>query len=291
VHEVIDLTMEDSSDEIEDRPESSSAATSRRSRALRSERELVAGEDEYDPKHENIASKYANKLREWDANPVVTKLSKDELARLVSAVMRHMLFKSPTAGPVTREELVGLVNGIHKGQRNLSAYVIAVAQDKFPAAFGMEMKELLKPKPNADPRKQAAKGESSATKCFVLRSLLPVSMRRRYVHLPEDLAFQSFTMTTLALLVANSTSGGIPEDALWFHLSLLGIVKGVHHPTFGDPEQMMARLFKQRYLQKSARKVADNEQIVVDLAENASDEISKANIMKWIAEVMEHAES
>ena len=56
------------------------------------------------------------------------ELSAEEMNALVSAVMRHMLFKPKDAGPMARTELVTLINTKYKGKRNLTNVVIALAQ-------------------------------------------------------------------------------------------------------------------------------------------------------------------
>jgi hypothetical protein len=76
-----------------------------------------------------------------EASAVAKELSAEEMNSLVSAVMRHMLFKPTDAGPTARTELATLINSKYKGKRNLTNVVIALAQVR-SASTSVRLREL-----------------------------------------------------------------------------------------------------------------------------------------------------
>jgi len=248
-------------------------------------------DDERAPDLDKTARKYAAVVSKMDAENQKPDLSNEEVEKLVSAVMRHMLFKQPAVlGLTTREDLTKLINKNYQGRRNLSNYIIAVAQAQFPHAFGLEMKEIEKAKKkHTDPKKKLAAVDAAPAKMYVLRSLLPTRYQRRFVQLVSDKEEMGFTLLVLALIVT-SINDQILEDALWEHLEEVGIIKGRKHPKFGDPEALLQKLVKERYVAKDKVRTPEGEKFQFEIGESAKDQIPREEIQRFISDMMMGAE-
>ncbi len=209
--------------------------------------------------------------------------------------MRLMLFRRHKDGaPVSRSDLNAVVNKRWKDKRQLAPAVVALAQCRFLSSLGMEMKELEKAKRNealVDVKKRvaAAVDSGAAQKVFVLRSALPLRLRVAYVDRPEDAPKRGFTLAVLAM-VALAGETGLPEEQLWTQLQQLGVDKGsassAPHPALGNADGLLAQLVKQRYVQRNKVSGPDGERWVLELAENALDEIGADTLQEFVAKLM-----
>ncbi|KAK3189064.1 hypothetical protein Dsin_028625 [Dipteronia sinensis] len=77
-------------------------------------------------------------------------ISKEEIEKLVSELVRYVLFKSHQnfACPIKREELVQLVTKKYI-QHSLPAFVINAANDKFSTVFSYELREFQRSHPSS----------------------------------------------------------------------------------------------------------------------------------------------
>mmetsp|Transcript_33176 Transcript_33176/g.45957 ORF Transcript_33176/g.45957 Transcript_33176/m.45957 type:complete len:338 (+) Transcript_33176:197-1210(+) len=232
---------------------------------------------------------YLAAARVYLDHPVATSVSPQERDKLVSGVMRHMLFRQSSGGwgPVPREDLNKLVSLSHGQRRHLAGYVIALAQAKFPPLFGMEMRELERLRPAVqDPKKKAQGSVAVAMKVFVLRSLLPYRLRAKFLQGEPEQARHGFAMTVLALMLANDSKGALLEETLWDQLAGAGVERGRRHPLLGDPEAALQGLVRQRYIQKDKVTTPEGEKIQIQIAENALDEIPKESLIRFISDTV-----
>lgn len=221
-------------------------------------------------------------------------LSEEVWMELVSRVVRHVIFKSQRSGaPITRPELSQVVLEDSRlkelGRKGLATLVIAVAQHKLLDAFGLEMKEVSRVRPRhaayAD-RKKALTGDAEV-RVFILRSALPTHLRR-YSQLSRDDSSRAlaFVVTTLVKLAGDS----LGEDALWKYLGELGIKKGARdHPAFGDVEDELKKLVRQRYLIKEKCTQGLGEDYEYQLAENAVDKFPREKMDAHFKELLKRA--
>mmetsp|Transcript_30406 Transcript_30406/g.51225 ORF Transcript_30406/g.51225 Transcript_30406/m.51225 type:complete len:323 (+) Transcript_30406:267-1235(+) len=282
---------------VEEVPRRNGPSSSRGpSRAGRSADGNVSDEDldAADADFESTADMYERALRKMETDNLKPKdLSQEEVNKLLSAVMRQMLFKRPSSlGPVTREELSKIIGKDYPKKHNLANYIIALAQAKLPAFLGLEMKELEKhKKANPDPKKRLAERDVAAPKMYILRSLLPARMRRQYVELKQDKEANGFALTILALIITNNSNDRLDEDVLWTNLKEVGIFKGKPHHAFGDPETQLLKLVKQRYLTREKVKMSEGgEQFQYEIGEVANANIPRKRINDFIANMMVGAE-
>ncbi len=211
--------------------------------------------------------------------------------------MRVMLFRRHKDGaPVARGDLTALVSKAHKDKRSLPGYVIALAQRRFLASLGLEMRALAKAtRAEADVKKKVAGAGSgggggaatAAATVYVLRSALPAAQRTRFVDLEEQDAQAGLTLAVLSL-VAIAGDAGLAEAALWAQLGTLGLARGAPHPVFGDAEGAVEALVKQRYVQwgKRAQGGGAGEGRVLELAENGADEVGRDRLAAFVAATM-----
>ncbi|GJP29706.1 hypothetical protein CLOM_g19332 [Closterium sp. NIES-68] len=198
-------------------------------------------------------------------------ISREDREQAIGAVMRHMVFKNSShpGVPVSRDELNKVIAAQLAGRRvpGLPGVIIKEAQARFPAALGFDMKELERGTRgrggggggHEGGRDEGGGGEEGGdggggrggggggTKEYVLLSRLPAAVLSRFVDTPEQAAGSAFTTIVCALL--KGAGGSIPADKLWALLGALGVRRGEErHPQFGNVEENMKRLEKQRYV-------------------------------------------
>ncbi|KAK9862947.1 hypothetical protein WJX84_004989 [Apatococcus fuscideae] len=187
-------------------------------------------------------------ITEGDTLQAPAKLSVEERDKVIREAMRLMLFKqhSKPDQPVRRQEIVDAINSttLHRPS-NLSSYVIKQAQRRFAEVMGLEMKEIeLKVHLSQGKGKSKLGGGSSSSSAYVLRSLLPASIREKYVEAGNVQYDKGFAMVVFSLLATNA--GKISDGDLWAYLEQIGVTKGEVHPTFGKPELQLDTMEKQK---------------------------------------------
>jgi len=272
-------------------------------RAKRSKREVQEEakgvEEREEPPSEDeslldLRRTYRKAAQTAEAKLEALDLSEEVWMELVARVVRHVVFKSQrNCAPITRPELNQAVLEDTRlkelGRKGLAALVIAVAQYKLLDAFGLEMKEVSRVRPrhaaNAD-RKKALTGDAEV-KVFILRSALPPQLRR-FAQLPREDSSRAlaFVVANLVKLAGDS----LGEDALWKYLGELGIKKGMRdHPAFGDVEEELKKLVRQRYLIKEKCAQGVGEEHEYQLAENAVDEFPREKMDAHFKELLKRA--
>ena len=205
------------------------------------------------------------------------KVSKEETEKLVGTVMRTLLFKctQQRGVPVPRTELTSLVTKKYaqQGKKGFTNLVMSRAQANFAKGMGLEMAEVTRTNPD---------GTESSSKWYVLRSMLPRAVRSALVF--EDASMLEERAVTLVILMALALSGDqLAEDKLWELLSSLGIERGAKHAIFGDPEQMITRLLRQKYIHKVTQNAGNNSAVYYTPGENAVGEVKPATLNEAIS--------
>ena len=219
-------------------------------------------------------------------------LTREERDRLVSEVMRYVLFSShrERGAPVQRAKIAEAISALGgAGGRNVRAgsYVVATAQRKFLEIFGFEMMECSRAQSkNKRPAKTTDQANAAAAKCYALKSVLPAQMRRKFVDDPKAAAARGLAIVVAALI--QISSGCIREDALHEHLKALGIsnVKAPHGE-LGDVEGLLQSLVKRRVFMRERTSPDDpTAGYSYELAEGADVIIGCENIDKFVHEIM-----
>ncbi|MCO5547059.1 hypothetical protein L7F22_000500 [Adiantum nelumboides] len=210
----------------------------------------------------------------------------EEVERLIGDVVRHMLFKNHQhyGVPVRRDELVQLITKTYK-TRNLANHVIQKAQDKFRTIFGIDMRELIRPRQQKN-GKNLHSSQSAAVdvKCYVLKSTLPEEVRKKYVDTQELCVASSLTLLVVSII--SLCGEKVPEETLWLHLGRCGIKPDLHHPVFGDIKQCMDSLIRQRYILKEKVSGVDGESFVYELAEKSLDQAVKSKLDSFVSKMV-----
>ena len=135
------------------------------------------------------------------AKKVVEKISKlpsqDEIDKLVSDMMRYVMFKSyqTISMPIRPEEFSKLVQDKGYQLRGLSNAIIALTQERLVKTFGMELREVKRMT-----KKKGSNISVSTGSYYVVISLLPIEMRKRYLTQPSLFSEKALMMIILCLL-------------------------------------------------------------------------------------------
>ncbi|KAI8467413.1 MAG: MAGE family-domain-containing protein [Monoraphidium minutum] len=213
-------------------------------------------------------------------------LSAHEYDALVARVVRCMLFKAheKPGVPVKRQELLDACFADYRGHgasKKLPSLVLRVAQARAAAVFGLEMEELSRVAVTTKRKGVGADDAPNVTSTYVLRSILPVAMRRALVDDPADDQAQGFKALVLALIHLNG--GQIEADDLWRHLSRLGADRGdKEHPHLGKTEDALAALEKTRHIVRSEASSVNGPMATLRWGENAASEFGEAGIKQFI---------
>ncbi|GAQ91323.1 hypothetical protein KFL_007650030 [Klebsormidium nitens] len=199
---------------------------------------------------EELTQRYTSAAEAVELEPF--GLTSEEGDKLVADVMRLMLFKngSNPGVPVKREDILAVVNKTYKDRRGTAGHIITLAQAKFVSIFGMEMKEELRVARKKGPRR-ADPGEGTGAKTYLLKSLLPLDLRQRFVEPPKTASLKGFGAVILCLI--HLAQDSLSEAALHNYLSKLGVkAEDDAHPALGNVDAAIQALIKQRLIEKVA---------------------------------------
>ncbi|CAN7131767.1 unnamed protein product [Brassica rapa subsp. narinosa] len=215
-------------------------------------------------------------------------ISKEETDKLVSEVIRFLLFKSHqnSGCPIKREDLTQIVTKNYR-QRNLAASVINEAKTKLSSVFGYDLKELQRSRTCSNAQTRLPQSQSNAdSKSYVLVSQLPIEVFRKHVVEETTSPMTGFTFAVLA--VVQLAGGKIPEETLWHHLRRMGLHESdEHNPVFGSNKQALETLVQQRFLHKEKVSGPEGNTLFYDLAERALDAQVSERVKDYISQVME----
>ncbi|CAN8289980.1 unnamed protein product [Cochlearia groenlandica] len=221
-------------------------------------------------------------------------ISKEETDKLVSEVIRFLLFKThqTSSCPIKREDLTQIVTKNYR-QRNLATHVINEAKSKLSNVFGYDLKELQRSsKPSSSSFSTAQSrlplSQSSVdSKSYVLVSQLPIQVFRKHVVEETTSPMTGFTFAVIAIV--QLSGGKIPEETLWHHLRRTGLHESdEHHPLFGNNKQTLETLVQQRFLQKEKVSGPEGNTLFYDLAERALDPQVSEKVKDYISQVLKN---
>ncbi|CAH8352012.1 unnamed protein product [Eruca vesicaria subsp. sativa] len=217
-------------------------------------------------------------------------ISKEETDKLVSEVIRFILFKSHqnSGCPIKREDLTQIVTKNYR-QRNLATSVISEAKTKLSTVFGYDLKELQRSRTSSNAQTRLPQSQSNAadSKSYVLVSQLPIEVFRKHVVEETTSPMTGFTFAVLA--VVQLAGGKIPEETLWHHLRRMGLHESdEHNPVFGNNKQALETLVQQRFLQKDKVSGPEGSTLFYDLAERALDAQVSERVKDYISQILKN---
>ncbi|VVB11742.1 unnamed protein product [Arabis nemorensis] len=216
-------------------------------------------------------------------------ISKEETDKLVSEVIRFVLFKSHqnSGCPIKREDLTQIVTKNYR-QRNLATYVINEAKSKLSNVFGYDLKELQRSRSSSTGQSRLPQSQSSVdSKSYVLVSQLPIEMFRKHVVGETTTPMTGFTFAILAIV--QLAGGKMPEETLWHHLKRMGLHENdEHNPVFGNNKQVLETLVQQRFLQKEKVNGPEGSTLFYDLAERALDPQVSQKVKDYISQILKN---
>ncbi|WZZ78503.1 hypothetical protein YC2023_099075 [Brassica napus] len=223
-------------------------------------------------------------------------ISKEETDKLVSEVIRFVLFKfhQNSGCPIKREDLTQIVTKNYR-QRNLATSVINEAKTKLSSVFGYDLKELQRSRTCSNAQTRLPQSQSNAdSKSYVLVSQLPIEVFRKHVVEETTSPMTGFTFAVLA--VVQLAGGKIPEvcwplsiETLWHHLRRMGLHESdEHNPVFGSNKQALETLVQQRFLQKEKVSGPEGNTLFYDLAERALDAQVSERVKDYISQILKN---
>ncbi|KAK4860176.1 hypothetical protein QYF36_018709 [Acer negundo] len=217
-------------------------------------------------------------------------ISKEEIEKLVSEVVRYVMFKNHqnSGCPIKREELVQLVTKNYN-QRSLPAFVINAAKEKLSSVFGYELRELQRPRPSSTNQGRASQKNSvSDARSYILKSEISEQrpeVHKKFVEDPNAEPLAGFTFVILSIV--QLAGGKIAEENVWHHLKRMGLSESdTNHPVLGNVKQALETLVQQRYLQKDKVSGPEGNILFYELAERALDGPVNQKIKDYISQIV-----
>ncbi|KAJ7961941.1 Melanoma-associated antigen G1 [Quillaja saponaria] len=213
-------------------------------------------------------------------------ISKEEKDKLVSEVIRYVLFKTHQnfGCPIKRDELTQLVTKSYR-QRALPALVINEAIEKLSSIFGYEMRELQRSRPSSTNQGRSSQQSVADPKSYILISQLPDHVYKKYVVDSNTAPLTGFTFVIVSIV--HLAGGKIEEESLWNHMNQMGLSKSEEsHPILGNIKQALEALIQQRYLQKVKVNGPEGNTLYYELAERALDEDFNRRIKEYISQIV-----
>ena len=174
--------------------------------------------------------------------------------------------------------------------RGLPGYIISLAQERFARTFDLDLREVKRLAKRRPTGKSAVGAEATASVSgtyYILVSLLPDDLRRRFLKQEDVRMERAFTMVVLSLIYVRArahppnppaaprgapdaegcppvrrgpqaANEPVPEDVLFSQLAELGMFPTSTqakpedvHPTLGfSPRGMLTKLCQQRYISR-----------------------------------------
>eukprot|EP01116_Phalansterium_solitarium_P008798 TRINITY_DN22767_c0_g1_i1.p1 TRINITY_DN22767_c0_g1~~TRINITY_DN22767_c0_g1_i1.p1 ORF type:complete len:352 (+),score=107.89 TRINITY_DN22767_c0_g1_i1:40-1095(+) len=199
-----------------------------------------------------------------------------ERDKLVSDLMRYVLFSDLKRTPVTKAKINEKVLHEHKRATNM---ILSAAKEQFADIFGFDLVEL----PTKRSSKRVGAGSSGV---FVLKNKLDKKETLRW----DDASKKDsvLLMTVLGIIYLQPTKV-IDEESLFIQLQRLGFLPGKEHRVFGQWEKELANMVSEQYLdRKLGEKLARLTQKKLNnyrIGPRTLVEIGQRNIIAFISHV------
>ncbi|KAK9822858.1 hypothetical protein WJX81_005291 [Elliptochloris bilobata] len=210
-------------------------------------------------------------------------VTEQEAEQLVAGVMRYMLFRQAQKPdqPVRREDIARQAMGKYQGMR-MAGPIIARAQEKFAAEFGLEMKQMELHQ--AAMKSSKLTGSFNVTVAYVLRSILPTALLAFAYPNPEPL----YALAIIIMSVIHLSGDSVSEVELWQQLEDLGLQKAGRQKAFkGTAQEQLQLLVKQRYLVEVTQGRGAEVERTYELGDNGSTAMNDERIKDFIKQVFD----
>uniref|UniRef100_G3UDL5 MAGE domain-containing protein n=1 Tax=Loxodonta africana TaxID=9785 RepID=G3UDL5_LOXAF len=162
------------------------------------------------------------------AAPAPTERSqRDPVTRRVSMLLQFLLYKYKMKEPITKAEMMKIINKRHKEH---FPDILRRASVHLEVVFGLELKEV------------DSKGES-----YALVSQLEISKEENFIG-SRGFPKNGLLMPLLGMIYRNGDRA--TEEEMWAFLNVLGIYDGKWHFMFGEPRKLITKdLVQEKYLE------------------------------------------
>lgn len=184
-----------------------------------------------------------------------------------------MLFrqKSQPDVPVPRNDLTKLIlaNYDNVKKANVSNAIIALAQESFAKAMGLDMREL-KVMPVSKGKPKIGESDAAGSKFYVLRSLVPRNWKQKYIAEPEQ--SPSRHLLVILLMLIKCQGDKVSDEDMWQYLAELGIQQRDEHFELGRVEDQIKSFVQKKYLIQRKQNGTDGNAFSYEAGPNATDE-------------------
>jgi len=210
----------------------------------------------------------------------VTKanITDEERTKLISDLMRFILFMDGTKHPVSRTEILSKTALKDYKDKKNTTQILNEAKEKFKYIFGYDLIELPKVTDSSAPKKKSTAGS------YILKNTLGTDLRDKLVPFSEKQTEMGFIMIVLGII--ELTGRPVPEDSLFGLLKLIGFNDSELHPVFGDWKKLLELKFtkEQKYFQRNKTSEMKNDQYIHEytLGPRALEEIDRRNVREFL---------
>lgn len=192
-------------------------------------------------------------------------LSKDELNRKVSELVRYLLFMDRKKYPIKRGDIT---KHVLKEHSKAFSQVFDHAKKTLQKVFGIEVEEI----------------EVGKSKGYILVTGDKGEGQDKLIDWGDDLPKMGLLMVVLSLIFMSDHV--LTESLLWHTLKKLGLEPKVEHEVFGDPDKLISQEFvRQCYLDR--KKVVGGDEAAYEYrwGSRAEKELSKRQVLQFVSEL------
>lgn len=193
------------------------------------------------------------------------ELSRDELNRKVSELVRYLLFMDRKKYPIKRGDIT---KNVLKEHSKAFSQVFDHAKKNLQKVFGMDIEEI----------------EVGKSKGYILVSNDNSEARGELIDWGDDLSKMGLLMVVLSLIFMSDHV--LTESLLWHTLKKLGIEPKIEHKEFGDPDKLITQEFvRQCYLDR--KKVIGGDEAAYEYrwGPRAEKELTKRQVLQFVSEL------
>jgi len=226
-----------------------------------------------------------NQSSQAPASQSATKssITDEEKAKLVSDLMRYILFMDGAKHPVSRTDIIAKVLKDYKDKK-ITTQILEEAKAKFKYIFGYELIEL----PKAEAKGKKKTSTTSTGGSLILKNTILPEIRDKLIPFEEKQTEMGLIMILVGVIEISGRP--IDEDTLFSLLKMVGFNDSELHPTFGDWKKLIEnKITKElKYLTRSkSDKMGKNDQFLYEykLGPRALIEIDRRSIRTFLSQV------
>ncbi|XP_049727484.1 melanoma-associated antigen B2-like [Elephas maximus indicus] len=196
--------------------------------------------------------------------PAPTERSqRDPVTRRVSTLLQFLLYKYKMKEPITKAEMIKIVN---KRYKEHFPDILRRASVHLEVVFGLELKEV------------DSKGES-----YALVSQLEISKEENFIG-SRGFPKNGLLMPLLGMIYRNGDRA--TEEEMWAFLNVLGIYDGKWHFMFGEPRKLITKdLVQEEYLEYRQVPNSDPPRYEFLWGPRAHTEANKKKVLEFLAKI------